>query len=848
LIFNIQNIEFSSQENEILKNISTFIKDEELTNILEPISKTEDIDEKYLSVIDNYTLSKYETVRTDILSIIKTDPKAVVFTELYARTNAYIGEKFKDNLFEKIASCFYNIMTLNNIYASIEFIENIIIKYNLSSWTYSLSFQLYNLVNASPHIKKFSSNSIRILGNKITPLYLNDFSYITYLEDRNIEMNKLPNYRQIKIIINEYMDKEIKEEDFSEYSKILIQSDFIKDKVSYLINRNELIECSSFIVTNILRIKDLDLILPINVLLDKILDTVFEEISIDIPILLYIYNIRNQNSKHIEGREFYEDYIQQFETHKPSIYFNSKDILSEKELYFLKNIAVPSIMDISEEFEGSIDLKKERLEILNIIERHNQDNISINIERNNIFDELIFENLKASYNSSKLYIDVDNLKRSREDIYKRFYDEILNIKNCDTELLNKEEISLEENYITYTNEDDVQKVLMPATDILKICSEIYTQLVNDFVKNGDFGLNKYLSTEIRHDVLFTHLRTCFEKHNILTEVGTDKNYESNSYFREKYRLFSPEIVDEIDNRLRKFSEEIDLYLKEITLWFKINEKDVGMFNFTATTHTLLKLKEISLSAISFDDLFDKLMLFMWDITNASTEKIKKALEEEFKEKTIDIIDSLTQDLNNYNLNDSIYELNNSIKLARGQIIEEIDLVTTWLNRVEEDDNQYYLLSIVNSCVTMFNSTVLHKDTWVECIEKDLFINTQLNHLESRAIMSTLHMAFINASKYGKRKSSKLEINVITYFNNNRMYIKIENNMNEIKDEKLYLDTLQKKFLDKEKNLSTSEIGGTGLHKMYNLLMHVSNKFELKLGINKNRFQVIIGVKCEHSTN
>ena len=40
-------------------------------NILEPILKTEDIDEKYLSVIDNYTLSKYETVRTDILSIIK---------------------------------------------------------------------------------------------------------------------------------------------------------------------------------------------------------------------------------------------------------------------------------------------------------------------------------------------------------------------------------------------------------------------------------------------------------------------------------------------------------------------------------------------------------------------------------------------------------------------------------------------------------------------------------------------------------------------------------------------------------------------------------------------------------
>jgi hypothetical protein len=273
-----------------------------------------------------------------------------------------------------------------------------------------------------------------------------------------------------------------------------------------------------------------------------------------------------------------------------------------------------------------------------------------------------------------------------------------------------------------------------------------------------------------------------------------------------------------------------------------------MFNFVATTNTLEKLKEIVLTIDNFDVFFDVLILFMWDITYISTEKIKKALEEEFKETIINIIDSLTDDINTYKLNTSLSELENSIKLARGQIIEEIDFVSTWLNRVEQDNNKYYIVSIVNSCINMFNSTLLNKDTLVRCIEKDSFVNTQLNYLESRAIMSTLHMALINASKYGVRKKSKLNIDVIIYFDSNILYIKIENDMETVKDKNIYLESLYTKIFDNDKNLSTSEIGGTGLHKMYNLLTNVSNKFIFNLDVNKNKFQVIIGVKHEYHNN
>lgn len=273
-----------------------------------------------------------------------------------------------------------------------------------------------------------------------------------------------------------------------------------------------------------------------------------------------------------------------------------------------------------------------------------------------------------------------------------------------------------------------------------------------------------------------------------------------------------------------------------------------MFDFIPTTHTLSKLKNIVLNSDTYNNFIDNLFLFMWDITYISTSKIKKALEDEFKVKIIEIIDILSNDINIYKLNKPLSELENSIKLVRGQIIEETDFIATWLNRVEQDDKLYYLISIINSCVSMFNSTLLNKETQVKCTEQNSFLNIQLNHLESRAIVSTIHMALINASKHGVRKKKELNIDVIIYFENNMINIKIENDMNPVKNKDEYLSSLYKKFFDTDKKLSTSEIGGTGLHKMYNLLTNVSQNFILKLDINKNRFQVIIGVKSEYSNN
>lgn len=577
LIFKIKDIKFSNSEIAILNEILNCINDEELFNILNPITDINNIDNEYLNILDKYSLSNYKDVKENILSILYKDSKSIVFSELYARNNAYLKEDFGNNLFEKIALNFYNIMTLNNIYVSIKFIEKIILRYNLSSWTYSLSFQLYNIITIPTYSKILSSKSIIQLGNKITPLYLMNFSYNNYLKQRGIEFSELPIYRQIKINITENDNSEISDKDFEEYSKVLIKSDFIKDKVNYLINKKEFVMCASFIVDNILLINDLDLILPIEQVLDGISNSYLDEISIDIPILYNIFNNRNNSSKLEEGREFYEDYINQFDTYKPSEYFIKKDNLSAKEIYFLKNIAIPPIMDISGEFENSSELKKERLEILNIIEIFEGETESISTERNNLFDELIFENIKASYNSSKLYVDLESIKRSREDIYNRFYNEIIKIKNFKEYILDEEEDTIEKDYITYMNEDKkVTKILMPSSDILKICSEIYLQLVNDFVKNGDFGLNKYLSTEIRHDVLFTHLRTCFEKYNLLTVAGANFEYESNIFWRKKYSLITNEIMNAIDDRLKKFSKDIDEYLKEVTSWFNIKEKKLMM--------------------------------------------------------------------------------------------------------------------------------------------------------------------------------------------------------------------------------------------------------------------------------
>lgn len=835
----------------ILKNI---INDNELNNLSKNrVVLLEDIDKQYMSIIKSYTNADYLDAYDKINELFKTDELSTVFVELFSRINIYLNKEFENKLFNRLANEIKYLLMLEKNYDSIRRIEGLCIKFNLSNWTIPILYQLYNIINVDDYRKDLSKNQMIILGNKITPISIDDFTYEKLFKHLNINESKLPNYRSLRTKnITSTQDKELINSHFTDYeNQSIIKIDYLKDKAHYLIKNNFLLEAASFFVEKYLHNELVYVVLPFKELINEIekLDSINP--TIDIPIIYDIYNKRIKNDREDERKEKYEDFIDTFGEYRPSKIFKNIKSIDEREIYFLKNIAIPSIMDISIDFESSNELKIERLEILNILDSLIVDE-NILIEKDNLLDQLIFEDLKASFNSSKLYVNIENLKSDKETEYLKLYDifdTARNIQDEDTENLTTEE-DMEKNFITL-NDTEEEMLLMPSSEISDIIVQIYKRLLEDFVKNENYGLNKYLSTEIRHDVFFTQMRVTFEKYNLLTEVGIDDNYEDNLIWLKEYSIVSTNILEKMNLKLKEFSNDIDMILKEANSWF--NVKDVtengGMFNFIGTYDRLTKLKKDLLKANDFSIFFDTCISFMWDLTYESSDEIKKRLQEDFKEQIIKIIDDLNDDISNLTTQLQFNKLKDSIALVRGEVAEDINIVTSWLNKVKEDTHKYSMISIIKECTSMFNETMSNKNVEININEQIELFDINFSYIEARAILSSVYISLNNCQKYGLKENDKylIDIDIITD-DYSTMKVLIKNKIDLSKELQIELvNGIKEKLSDKYKSLSTKE-GGTGIHKIYNLLSNISNRFLIDISIEENKFILLIEVKYENNDN
>lgn len=831
--------ELNDNEKKVVAEILSYIHDDELQHLLQDNITMSDIDINYLNIVKDYTNSNYTKVYDDITKLINSSTYSTTFIELYARTNLYLNKESQTNLYDEIANNFKKILLGQESHNAINYIEKIAIKFNMSSWVRPILFQLYNLINSTEHKQQSSLKQMTILGNKITPLSASDFSYLDLFTLIGIKPDTLSEYRYVKTFdLSSFNSKDEFENFFKRYEKTtIIKVDYLKDRAQYLINTNQVLECASFLVDNYLENEQYNYILPFKNLVLKLEEDRPTNITIDIPILYDIYYKKIANDRSDERNEAYEDFIERFDTYKPSDIYGNKPSLTKKEIYFLKYVAIPSVIDTSSDFDSSIELKKERLDILNILDNLIDNDSDIIIEKNNIFDELVFERLKASFNASKIYVDVDTLKSDKEYEYKRLYD-IFNAAKISYHEKNSEE----NEFITIDNPDST--VIMPSSDLADVVVEIYKQLIDDFVNNENYGLDKYLSTEIRHDVFLTQLRSSIEKYHLLTEVGKDSEYESNNHWLNEYDVLSDARLNAIDDILKEFSKTIDSTIKEANNWFhvldSIKQKNGGMFDYVGTEERFNELKNHILHVENFNDFFIEIMNFMWKITYENTEKIKKRLEEEFKTNLINILDNLSNDINEITSTANVSNLTDSISLARGSIIEEIDNISSWLNKVEDDSETYTLDSILRESTNMFQNTYINKK--INYIFETEPIRLSLSYLEARAMMSSIFIALDNVVKYGSKKNSKYNIKIgLNKDKEENILISIKNDFILKKDLNTFIDSLKSRLSDEYKSLSKTE-GGTGLHKIYNLLTNVSDKFNIDIDVVPNEFMIFIGIK------
>lgn len=833
------------KEYSIILELLHNIKDQELTNLINvQILNLKDINTAYLEIIKEYTKENYTITQDKIIKLFQYDPLSMVFIEIMARCHIYLNQSINHPylFINKIVQSFIDILlSSEKTLQSIEYLERISSKFKFSCWNLPILFHKNRLIDEKKHHFYLSLKTMRVLGNKITPYCIEEFNYNELLQVLNIKIEELSNYKKLKFIPTKFSTTSELNDYLAELEinkKITI--DYLIEKSHLLLSNNQINACLEFIVKAYFENNMNYIVLPIREVLDKIEEKGILFREIELPIICDIYSKKIDYFKNDFYMDTFQDFMDLYGEYRPSDIFSNKKRLSIQEIYFLRNICIIENLDVYPEYACTENLKRERIKILDILIKLDMANSEIyKKEKTKLFDELIFEKLKTDFDSSKIYVDVESLRNKREDEYRRLFSLLLMAKVSENP---------EEEYIQL---DEGEDLWIPVTDLSSIISKIYSTLFNDFVSNPDFGLDKYLSADIRHGVFIPHIRSSIEGCNLLTEENNGI-YEDNSFWLDKYPFLVKEFRSQLNDALKEFSKEFDEVLDEANNWFKINiyVEDVkhiplndGIFDFTMSKERLSLLQEQLNQELDFENFFNIIISFMWSITEDATVEAKNRLNTILKPKLLATVDKLETKINEIRDTVPLKELLGSITSAKSCIHSDLEKILNWFNCVQDNNNneEYSLSSILNACTDTFKNIASETSISLNFIDIDTNYLLFLTYRETRALMSSLFTALINSNNYKSGTDINIYIKVKEY--NNQFIISIENmiKLDPDTDKKAFLLKLKEKFSDEFCTLSTSE-GGTGLYKIYNFLTTVSKRFTFDIDINNNNYFIVeIGV-------
>ncbi len=821
------------REMSVVNNLLKKIKDEELESIIRlNTGIKESCNEKIAKCINNYTKGNYLKSYELISEYIRESSNYTSLVEILARSKIYLNEKKSHTIFENIANNFASILVCesNSTTKFIE-IENFATSFCHSKICSSLLFHLYGLIRNNEYKKSISEKTCKLLMSYSTPYMNND--HITFNEDNKIE---IPKYRKIKYRdIENLSEKEI-ENHYSEYEKnVVIYSDYIKDRSNYLMKNEKYLECANFIVDKYIENNLNYQFLPIKELIFLLEDCDNQETTIDIPILYTIYSKNISKNKDEDKSEVYDDYISIYDTHLPSLIFNVPEAITEKTAYFLKNVSVISNMDSSIEFESTEDIKKERVAILEILKNSKFNDDLINSERESLLDEISFDELKAKFDNSKIFVDVDAIKNEKFERYLFLYQLYQDAK------INDINFGSEDGYTIIEETQDGASVV-PSSNTTDVLSQIYREIVKDFVLDENYGLDKYLSADIRHGIFVSQIRSGIEKYNIITDVDESGSYKSNTIVEEKYPLLISDIKSKIIEDISSFSRDFDRTIIKANLMFTVvtdrNENKNGLFDFSAHLERINELKETIDASSNFEQFFDNLIEFMWNITIESLKNVKTNINEDLKSELITCIDKFESSITNHKRSVPLKEIFDAISLMKASVVEELDRVTSWLNITEMNENSIFSIrSVVFACSKTFESIFSNKYFELD-VNDSLEQDVLLTYKEAKPLMTSVITALDNAITHGGGK-----VSLSMHPMKNQTEIIIRNNLTSPLPHSLeYLRELVKiKLSDRNIGLARKE-GGSGLYKIFNLLKVSSTKFNLDVKITDDRFFILsIGI-------
>lgn len=599
--------------------------------------------------------------------------------------------------------------------------------------------------------------------------------------------------------------------------------------------------------------------LPIKVISDTVKSGTdeWEQVNnlIDFPIILDII-VKNVNPDSETERQFaYEDFLLRNGMTKPS---ELKEKLNEfdldKVIYYLKHICIEANMDTSTSFEGgSKEVLAERLAVCKILLEIDPANAEEHkLEINKLVQKQLINKRRQEVDQSRIYIDIASVKewslKNLDESYNRY---IAYLKHGLD--FNKSENKTKRKLVDSTFElGRIPNILIPDDEVKALLKYIVDEIVSAYL-SPEFGLDRFLSTRIRHQVLEGFLRKPLQSHYLITKKEHKSGpYLPNEYWINKLGIKGSGLDKELNKIFAEFSTLYDSLIFIITSeWLQIHSKrkPKGLFFFDIVDEDINNLSSNISPETTLSEFIDQVIHNLETVLIFKLATIREELNKVAKPKAKEYLNLFQNKVNTLSKSMNVSELQNEIGLARTDMQTQFDKVVEWFVPSSSGNAQPFTIEepirVAEEIAT--ESSVNFK------------VDINLIGLEDFSIHGNLPMfvdIFVNIfDNVVKRSGLESPCAVCQVWDDvtnpevKRVFFKVTNDLNlSFPIDELELELKRKKELiesgDYKQKVATET--NSGLFKIHKTISEFRTaKFEYKgtmdFGIEKNHYQITISI-------
>jgi hypothetical protein len=560
----------------------------------------------------------------------------------------------------------------------------------------------------------------------------------------------------------------------------------------------------------------------------------------------------------VQRKDAFEDFLDSRSVRRPSqLPSDLGDDNASRTIYFFRYVSVPAVLETSlGGYRSDEDLIGERLEICSRLTRLDPRNSAVyEDEIKSLIRELTIGKGVREIDQNRVYVDVDSVRVAALNRLSEPFARLIAFLRHGIGIV-AESLEPEKQRVAGARNEQEQNGLeslgIPENEPGSLLRAMIREVADLFFVSPSFGLERYLSTRIRHGILEGRLRTPLSDAYLITPgVKSTNSYEPNTYWSSKLGVGGTQHGVALTARLTKFSRAYDeLTLRISSEWIRARRGTSGspaLFQYEVTPAVVGLLAKTLTPASTLESFVDSVLIVMRHTLEEFLPKAREALGIRAKQDATNLLVSLERDVYKIchaaGVNAQPFET--AVSRARTATQREFENVASWFQSLPSTLLEPFTLENAVDVAARSVQTIFRGfDVKLESSgDSEPWSGPAANLFPT--VVDLLFPALQNAAQYGRGGPASASASVSLVHDHNVIHITIRNDLQSDSDRgelTSRLHRLRAQQLDGSYLHIVSGEGGTGLHKLRSHLAELTEYPNLSFDVDDDSFVVMFDLR------